>query len=234
MLRATLEQLAEGSVSAVIARVGASRVETEEGMKRIWTVVSLDVEETLLGPKLTELEVSVVGGQVGEVEQHVHGTPELERGTRVALFLWRDGERMRVLGMAQGCLHVRRVGIREMCAANTDDLTLVEASGRRTARHDGPIELSELRERVGKVRLAREAAERRRQERLAKRLAAARERAERRQRTLAGRPGTSTPPPETPPGDTPAAEDAEVKKGDDGEAAGEDGGGGDARDPDGR
>lgn len=192
VLRADIEALARKSDRAVEGVVRESTVVLEAAQGRIWTRHRLDVTKTLVGTPSEQLVVHVPGGRVGDIEQSVHGSARLEEGARVALFLWEDdGQRLRVLGQAQGCFRVEADAASGEAVATNDvaGLTLVDPAMRPVRARRTRLRLADLRRRVSAARRALVEEERRRKEAVERRLEELRKRAEQNEERTRGRPG---------------------------------------------
>jgi len=188
---ASVEDLAERAVLAVLGTVKGHRATMAPGRGVLWTRHRIRVEKTLIGPPTRKLTVRVAGGRFRRSVSEVRGTAELRDGDRVVLFLWKDdaGE-FRILGMAQGAF---RVGEADTCTNSLQGLSLVDAEGRPVTARPLRLPLADLQRRVkaALVRKAeREAEERRARERV---LAERARRATERTRSTRGNPGS---PPE--------------------------------------
>ncbi|HEY3101009.1 MAG TPA: Ig-like domain-containing protein [Methylomirabilota bacterium] len=95
------------SAAVVVGRVTAIESHTDRG--RIYTDVTVDVDEMLKGDSVPTLTVRVLGGRVGNHAAWVEGSPEFRRGERVLLFVsaYRDGT-ARVAHFYQGKFSIIR------------------------------------------------------------------------------------------------------------------------------
>ncbi len=191
VLEAGVTELADECALAVLGRVRGVDTVLERRPLRVWTEIDLEVEETLLGTATERITISVPGGTAGGLSQDVHGTARVATGERAVFFLWKEGDRHRVLGMSQGCLHVRTVGGKDVCRADVRHLTVVRRERPATASKHGPIPLADVRREVHDAVKRRAEAEERKRKRIAARLARARESAERNAERTRGRPGGS-------------------------------------------
>jgi len=89
------EQVVRGEVAEVTPEWA------DDGL--IWTVVTLDVEETLERTAATQVQFRVPGGTVGDLSLAVPGAPSFQLGQDVLVFL--DGDRLR--GFGQGAFLVQ-------------------------------------------------------------------------------------------------------------------------------
>ena len=111
-----VETLASRSTHVVHGRVTQSGAAWVNG--RIETRIELRIE-TLWGNPEDEaptVTVAIPGGQVGELAQRVSGSPRLNVGEEVVLFLWREPAKtrgdFRIVSLNQGTYRVFREGSR--------------------------------------------------------------------------------------------------------------------------
>ncbi|MCP4807441.1 MAG: hypothetical protein GY913_28815 [Proteobacteria bacterium] len=97
----TIEELAERSEQVVVGEVLATRSEVRGGSP--WTVATVMVEATLVGEPQILVEAAWPGGQMGDIELVVAGSPRMHAGQDTVVFLGAEG---RVVGLSQGVLHV--------------------------------------------------------------------------------------------------------------------------------
>lgn len=142
---------ADAVVQAEVLDVESYR---DSRLHRVFTRVTLGVQQYLKGQGPDEVVVRVAGGVLGDLEYRVLGAPRFEPGEEVVLFLQARDEAASVIGMTQGKLRVVTDDAGETWVER--DLTSVAFTGRdgRTpARATRPsrMRLSELRSVVGRV-----------------------------------------------------------------------------------
>ena len=95
------------SSAVVLGRVTAIESHADRG--RIYTNVTLSIDETLKGDSVPSLTVRLLGGQVGDYAAWIEGSPEFRRGERVLVFVTahRDGT-ARVAHFYQGKFSIVR------------------------------------------------------------------------------------------------------------------------------
>jgi hypothetical protein len=150
-----LTQSAEDVVLAECVREG-SRYD-EAG--RIVTDVTLEVHDALKGSHLPgeQVELTLLGGVVGDVGMRVPGEAHLPVGREAIVFAHRANDgRVRTVGMAQGVLPVERASGRAMVHPGARGLHLVAGTtGTRTARATGaldePAPLDEVLDRIRSI-----------------------------------------------------------------------------------
>lgn len=101
--------LTRGSEQVIHGRVLQATSHPLPGTGRIVTRVEVSVDEALVGAVASpSVQVTLPGGTVGDLRQHVSGAPELAPGEEVVLFLARGTEGLRVVGLAQGAFRIQR------------------------------------------------------------------------------------------------------------------------------
>lgn len=128
-LKLGLDTLTDKSGRVIIGKAGKGEARWDAARTGIWTHYSVAVSETLKGDAANTIEVSIRGGVVGDVGQHVSGAGRLEDGKQYLLFLWKDDAgRWQLQGMIQGAFLLEtRDG--EVYAKNAlTGLTIVDAS----------------------------------------------------------------------------------------------------------
>ncbi len=151
-----LEQLSQASELVVRGTALESSAEWVAGRRQIRTVTRVQVSDRLKGdPQAREVEVHTPGGTVGDITQKVSGSPQLEPGDEVVLFLKRrPGPRrlFQVVGMGQGRFSVVREAGRELVVREPARLSLLYPDGSvRPSARFGPVPLRQFVERVQKA-----------------------------------------------------------------------------------
>ena len=128
LLKLDLEALTVKSERIVHGQVEAMEFRKVEG--RVYTYVTLEVEETFKGPEEERVTFRVLGGRHGELITLVHGTAQFEQGEEVIVFLERPlkGKPLVVTGMMQGKFHVSvdPEGESRYVVPHLEDASLVE------------------------------------------------------------------------------------------------------------
>lgn len=107
LAKASLEELTHESAVIVHGKVESVRCEWEdESGHTIRTIVRLQVEEYLKGSDGPYVEVEQKGGQIGDIGDVIVGTPVLNKGDEVLLFLMNDQGTLRIHSIALGCYKV--------------------------------------------------------------------------------------------------------------------------------
>jgi uncharacterized protein (TIGR03382 family) len=153
--------LTRGSELVIHGRVVRATSHPLEGTGRIVTGVEVMVDEVLVGSVASSsVQVTLPGGTVGDLRQHVSGAPELAPGEEVVLFLAPGTEGLRVVGLAQGAFRIQRSEEGQKVTATAvlpEDLRLVEPlSLQPVPGMSRTMDLQDLRARV--LAAARDAA----------------------------------------------------------------------------
>ncbi len=89
-VRLDLARLCRASYLVVEAECLGSASSFDSEGKRILTFSRFSVKRTFKGLESTEITVATPGGRVGNLVQHVSGSPSFRHGERCILFLWRS------------------------------------------------------------------------------------------------------------------------------------------------
>jgi hypothetical protein len=108
MLRATtvqrlgLEDLVRRAHSIVVGKVTGTRTYWSADRKLILTSYTIQIAENIKGPASTMVEVTSVGGKIGNLELYVSGMPSFQQGENAVVFIEQSGAYQMVLGLRQG------------------------------------------------------------------------------------------------------------------------------------
>ncbi|MBA2663954.1 MAG: hypothetical protein H0U74_16820 [Bradymonadaceae bacterium] len=107
VLRLDLESLVANSDQIVVGRV-AELTSKVEGDGRVYTSITIDIDETLKGEHQRRVVVRQIGGRSGDLATIVPGMPDFKPAEEVVLFLEHVTARKLpvITGMAQGKFHV--------------------------------------------------------------------------------------------------------------------------------
>src|SRR5436190_17693408 len=100
--RMTLEDLTRRSQNIVQGVVRSSRPYWSPDRKLILTNTTIDVTESIKGQAARTVEVTTVGGQIGDTVLHVAGMPAFIPGESTIVFVSKSGSYLTVLGLGQG------------------------------------------------------------------------------------------------------------------------------------
>jgi hypothetical protein len=109
----SMDELVRNSDAVVLGTVVARQARfASDDSGRILTDVRVHVAESVLGStEGSDVVVTVLGGEIGDQGQRVHGAPTFETGEEVVLFLQRNPAHVApwsLVGLAQGAFIVRR------------------------------------------------------------------------------------------------------------------------------
>ena len=100
--RLTLEDLAARSQTIIQGTVRGTRSYWSSNGKLILTSTIIEVSESLKGQASGTVEVTTVGGRIGDTILHVGGMPAFAAGESTIVFAERANGFLTVLGMSQG------------------------------------------------------------------------------------------------------------------------------------
>lgn len=100
--RLGLEDLVKKAHTIVVGRVVNSRTYWNSNRKLIFTSYTIQVDESIKGQAAGSLEVTTIGGKIGDVELHVAGMPAFQNGENAVVFVEQSGAFQTVLGLGQG------------------------------------------------------------------------------------------------------------------------------------
>ena len=125
--------LTRAAADVVRVRVTSSRSAWTDEHRRLVTLVEVEVLERWKGTAATTLTVVQPGGVLDGVGQRVAGVARLVAGEEVVLFLEREGQAHRTVGLSQGVYRVVRAsgsGPARAVPAELQGLALVPPPGR--------------------------------------------------------------------------------------------------------
>lgn len=109
LLPGDLSDIARGATAIVRGTVADVRPEWVDGRRRVETIVTLDVGETLKGDMGRRLSFTVPGGVIGRYRSVTIGAPSFRQGEEVVVFLGAQAPALPYLiGLGQGVFRVRR------------------------------------------------------------------------------------------------------------------------------
>jgi hypothetical protein len=107
-LQMDVAALTRAASDVVRARVTSSRCAWTEDHRRLVTFVEMEVLEGWKGPAPATLTVLQPGGERDGIGQRVAGVASLNAGEELVLFLERQGQLHRIVGLSQGVYRVQR------------------------------------------------------------------------------------------------------------------------------
>ena len=146
--RLSLEDLAARSQSIVQGVVRGSRAFWSPNGKLILTSTTLEVTESLKGQSARTVEVTTVGGKIGDTVLHVSGMPAFLPGESTIVFVERANGYLTVLGMSQGKFTVANGEV----ANSPSELSFPDGRPVRTTRMPVQAFKTEIRAMVDRAR----------------------------------------------------------------------------------
>ncbi len=103
--RLTLDDLVRKAGKIVVGRVNGVR--TYWSGQIILTSYTIEVQETIKGTASRNIEVTTIGGTIGDITLHVAGMPSFQKDENAVVFLENTGMVSTVVGLGQGKFAVR-------------------------------------------------------------------------------------------------------------------------------
>jgi hypothetical protein len=100
--RLTLDEMIQKSNKIVIGNVTGSSTFWSNNGKLILTSYTIAVDETIKGEPARTIQVTSIGGQIGNLTLHVAGMPVFEKGESAVVFVEAAGTFSTVVGLEQG------------------------------------------------------------------------------------------------------------------------------------
>jgi hypothetical protein len=100
--RLTLDDLVQKAQSIIHGKVRTVRTHWSTDGKIILTTYTIDIEETIKGNSAKSLEVTTIGGKIGDLTLYVSGMPAFDAGESAVVFLERSAGYSTVVGLSQG------------------------------------------------------------------------------------------------------------------------------------
>ena len=100
--RLDLDGLVATAQTIIVGKVSDSHTYWTDDGRLILTRYTIEVDETLKGFPSGTVEVTTIGGTIGELTLHVSGMPAFGVGERTVLFLESTGRYRTVVGLGQG------------------------------------------------------------------------------------------------------------------------------------
>jgi hypothetical protein len=133
LVPADIAELSRGASSIVRGTVTLVRPEWADGRRRVETVVTLSVNQTLKGVFGRTVSFKIPGGEIGRYRSVMVGAPTFREGEEVILFLGGDAPALpHLLGLGQGVYRVQR-------DARTGEARVLSPSWFADADHAVPI-----------------------------------------------------------------------------------------------
>jgi hypothetical protein len=100
--RLNLDDMVKKAHKIVVGKVSKSRTYWSGNGKLILTTYTMEVEEAVKGPVSQTLEVTTIGGRIGDLTLHVSGMPSFVNGESAVVFVEESGTFSTVVGLDQG------------------------------------------------------------------------------------------------------------------------------------
>ena len=100
--RLGLEEMVKKAHTIVVGKVGSSRVYWSADRKLILTNYTIQVDESIKGQAAGTVEVTTVGGKIGDLQLMVSGMPSFVTGENAVVFIETSGAYQTVVGLGQG------------------------------------------------------------------------------------------------------------------------------------
>lgn len=104
--RLALDDLVKKANRIVVGKVSSSRTYWGGNGKIILTTYTVEVEESIKGQASPSVELTTIGGKVGDIELRVSGMPAFEKGESAVVFIENSGSFSTVVGLGQGKFNV--------------------------------------------------------------------------------------------------------------------------------
>jgi len=149
--KATLEELTLASTAVVLGKTTQTTSYWNERGTKIFTDVTIQVEEAVTGSVANETVITIPGGRVGNTVYEVSDMPVFEEGEEVLVFLWQhpSGQHL-VTGGTQGKMPVVDDGEqrRRVVPAGSLLMQVEDSSGSPSLTTEGKTSLDDLIQRV--------------------------------------------------------------------------------------
>ena len=100
--RLDLPDLVKKAQNIVIGKVTDSRTYWTPDHKLILTNYTIQVDENIKGQSARNVQVTAIGGKIGDVELYVSGMVSFAKGEDAVVFIERSGNYQTVVGLGQG------------------------------------------------------------------------------------------------------------------------------------
>ena len=100
--RLNLDGLVKKSNRIVVGKVRNSRTYWSSNRKLILTNYTIDVQETIKGTAARTVELTTIGGTIGDLTLHVAGMPVFDKDESAVIFVESTGAYSTVVGLGQG------------------------------------------------------------------------------------------------------------------------------------
>ncbi len=105
--RLSFDDMVKKAQSIVHGRVRSARTHWSEDGRLILTTYTIDIDETLKGAADKSIELTMIGGRIGDLTVFVAGMPSFSVGEESVLFIEKAGSGSSVVGLSQGKFSVK-------------------------------------------------------------------------------------------------------------------------------
>jgi hypothetical protein len=117
--RLSLNDMVKKAQTIVHGKVRSVRTHWSSNGKLILTTYTVEVEETIKGQPGKSIELTTIGGRIGDVSLYVAGMPSFKSGEDAVVFVEKSGGFSTVVGLSQGKFSVTNGEV----SNNVSDLT---------------------------------------------------------------------------------------------------------------
>ncbi len=119
VVRLSLDDMVRKAQSIVHGKVHSRSTHWSTNGKLILTTYTMDVEETIKGPVSKSVELTTIGGKIGDLTLYVSGMPSFETGEEAVVFIENSGGYSVFVGLSQGKFSVKNGEVANSVAALT-------------------------------------------------------------------------------------------------------------------
>ncbi len=105
--RLSLDDMVKKAQSIVHGRVRGARTHWSDNGKLILTTYTIDVSETIKGQSSKSVELTTLGGTIGNLTMVVSGMPAFQTGEDAVVFIEKSAGYSIVVGLSQGKFEIR-------------------------------------------------------------------------------------------------------------------------------
>jgi hypothetical protein len=107
VVRLTLDDMVKKAHEIVQGSVRSSQTRWSPDHRIILTITTIDIQETIKGQPSKTIELTTIGGTIGDLTLVVPGMPSFETGEDAVIFIENVGAVKTVVGLNQGKFSVR-------------------------------------------------------------------------------------------------------------------------------
>lgn len=104
--RLSLDDMVKKAQTIIQGKVRSSRTHWSANGKLILTTYTIDVAETIKGQQSKSVELTTIGGTIGDLMLYVSGMPAFQTGEDAVVFIEKSAGFSTVVGMSQGKFEV--------------------------------------------------------------------------------------------------------------------------------